>query len=271
MFGKGGPDADVLPDTAAGLPPLNTTLAAEVISRTQIRKLLSQPEQRAIELTLVQLAQLAVDVPEIVGIDLHPLRVDGARIRIAPAQGPAADRLAIRPYPRELEEHFDFDGRDVLLRPLRPEDAPAHLEFLSHISEDDRHARFFRAVKELPASDLAYLTQIDYERAMAFIAVGEDDTGRRVTLGVVRAQADPDNEYAEFAVLVRSDLKGHGLGSRLMEKIIAYCRQRGTRVLIGDVLATNGRMLQLAAAHGFSHEPIREGLVRVSLQLQNVT
>ncbi len=130
----------------------------------------------------MQVAQLAVDIPEIVELDINPLLADhegvialDARIRVEPARKTGADRLAIRPYPRELEEHFQFDGREILLRPLRPEDAPAHREFVRHISEADMHARFFRAVKELPDSDLAYLTQIDYERAMAFIAVGEDD------------------------------------------------------------------------------------------------
>jgi acetyltransferase len=280
LFGRGGVQVEVLPDKAIGLPPLNTVLAAELISRTRVRKLLAgfrhfpPANLRVLEHTLVQVSQLAVDIPEIVELDINPLLADhegvvalDARIRIAAAPKRAGDRLAIRPYPRELEERFEFDGREILLRPLRPEDEPAHREFLRHISEGDMHARFFRAVKELPASDLAYLTQIDYERAMAFIAVGQDDSGRRATLGVVRAQADPDNEYAEFAVLVRSDLKGHGLGSRLMEKIIAYCRDRGIRVLIGDVLASNSRMLQLASAHGFAHEEAREGLVHVSLRL----
>ena len=130
-------------------------------------------------------------------------------------------------------------------------------------------ARFFRVVKELPPTELAYLTQLDYERAMAFIAVGPNEHGDAETLAVVRAQADPDNESAEFAVLVRSDIKGHGLGSRLLEKIIRYCRGRGTRQIAGDVLATNVRMLQLAATHGFHAQSSRDGVVRVTLDLRN--
>ncbi len=281
LFGKGGVQVEVAPDKAIGFPPLNTALAAELVSRTQVRRLLAgfrgvpAANMLALEHALVQLSQLAVDIAQIVELDINPLLADDqgvialdARIRVAPASGAAADRLAIRPYPKELEERVEFGDRSVLLRPIRPEDAPQHREFLTHISEEDMHARFFRAVKELPAADLAYLTQIDYERAMAFIAVGTDANGRAETLGVVRAQADPDNVSAEFAVLVRSDLKGLGLGSQLMEKIIRYCRQRGTRWLTGDVLATNVRMLQLASAHGFHSEVAREGTVRVTLELR---
>jgi acyl-CoA synthetase (NDP forming)/GNAT superfamily N-acetyltransferase len=280
VFGKGEVEGEVAPDRAIGFPPLNTVLAAELISRTRVRRLLrgsgnvSPTGLRALEHTLVQLSQLAVDIAEIAELDINPLLADeqgvialDARIRVARASARAADRLAIRPYPKELEETVAFDGRQVLLRPLRPEDAPQHREFLTHISEEDMHSRFFRAVKELPAADLAYLTQIDYERAMAFIAVATGDSGRPETLGVVRAQADADNESAEFAVLVRSDLKGQGLGSVLMEKIIRYCRQRGIHWLKGDVLATNSRMLQLASVHGFRSETVREGAVRVALDL----
>jgi acetyltransferase len=280
LFGKGGVEMEVEPDKAIGLPPLNTVLAAELISRTRVRRILNgfrdvpPANLHALEHTLVHLSQLAVDIAEIAELEINPLLVDDrgvialdARIRVAASVSAAADRLAIRPYPKELEETVTFDGRAVLLRPLRPEDAPQHREFINHISEEDMHSRFFHVVKEVPAAELAYFTQIDYERAMAFIAVGTGDSGRPETLGVVRAQADSDNDSAEFAVIVRSDLKGHGLGSVLMEKMIRYCRQRGIHWLKGDVLATNTRMLQLAAVHGFQSETVREGAVRLALDL----
>jgi len=280
LFGKGGVNVEAAPDTAVGFPPLNNVLAAELIARTRVSRQLagfrSVPpvDRQALERTLVQLSQLVVDCASIVEVEINPLLADeqgvialGARVRVAPARGASADRLAIRPYPKELEERYTFEGRTVLLRPLRPEDAPQHREFISQISAEDMHSRFFRVVKELPDADLAHLTQLDYERAMAFIAVSDGPDGVPETLGVVRAQADPDNDTAEFAVLVRSDLKGHGLGRRLMDKIIRYCRDRGTRRLAGDVLATNTRMLQLAAASGFHTEPAREGAVRIVMNL----
>ena len=282
LFGRGGIGVEVLPDKAIGFPPLNSVLAAELISRTRVRRLLEgfsnvpPIDMRALEQVLVQVSQLAVDFAEIVELDINPLLADrhgvlalDVRIRVAPATAAAAERLAIRPYPKELEETVSFDGRTILIRPLRPEDAPQHREFVARISEEDMQARFFRVVKELPPTELAYLTQLDYERAMAFIAVGPNEHGDAETLAVVRAQADPDNESAEFAVLVRSDIKGLGLGSRLLEKIIRYCRGRGTRQIAGDVLATNVRMLQLAATHGFHAQSSRDGVVRVTLDLRN--
>ncbi len=129
--------------------------------------------------------------------------------------------------------------------------------------------RFFHAVRELPHSQLARFTQIDYDREMAFIAVGTNESGLSEMLGVARAFADPDNARAEFAVLVRSDLKGAGLGRALLEKIIRYCRSRGTRELFGEVLAENRRMLELAAALGFHVDASDNGSLRVSLRLAN--
>jgi len=279
LFGQGGIEVEVADDKAIALPPLNTALAAELISRTRIRRLLAayrnRPpvNMRALELALVQLAQLAVDHAEIAELDINPLLADDrgvialdARIRVADVSVPAADRLAIRPYPAELEETVEFAGRPVLLRPIRPEDLPQHREFLSRVTPEDMRTRFFGLVRRLPDVELAYLTQIDYERAMAFIAEARTN-GTRETLGVARAHADPDNVTAEFAILVRSDLKGRGLGSILLAKLIRYCRERGIHWITGEVLADNVRMLDLARAHGFKVEPSREGAVRVSLAL----
>jgi acetyltransferase len=190
-----------------------------------------------------------------------------ARIRVAPATGPAADRLAIRPYPAELEETVEFDGHALLLRPIRPEDFPQHREFLTHISAEDMYSRFFGTARTLPDTQLASLTQIDYERAMAFIAEVRTAGGARQTLGVARAHADSDNVSAEFAILVRSDMKGRGLGSLLLGKLIRYCKARGIRQIVGDVLAQNVRMLELAAASGFKSEYVREGIARVWLDV----
>jgi acetyltransferase len=280
LFGQGGIEVEVADDKAIALPPLNSTLAAELISRTRISRFLAayrnrpSVDLRALELALVQLAQLAVDIAELVELDINPLLADDrgvialdARIRVAPATAPAANRLAIRPYPAELEETVPFDGGTVLLRPIRPEDFPQHREFLVHVTPEDMRSRFFRTVQTLPDTDLAYLTQIDYERAMAFVAEAPRTGGGRETLGVARAHADPDNVSAEFAILVRSDLKSRGLGSLLLDKLIRYCRARGIRRITGEVLAENVRMLELAAAHGFTAKPAREGTVDVTLEL----
>jgi acetyltransferase len=121
-------------------------------------------------------------------------------------------------------------------------------------------------IRVMPHSELARYTQIDYEREMAFIAYTPDE---RETLGVVRAITDPDNARAEFAVIVRSDVKGRGLGRALLEKMIRYCRARGTRELVGQVLAENRRMLSLARDLGFqAHYDAEARVIEVRLALQ---
>jgi acetyltransferase len=283
LFGQGGTAVEVIADKAVALAPLNRPLARDLVSRTRAQKLLAGYRHRhaanadAIDLTLVKISQLAVDFPQVVELDINPLLADeegvialDARIRVQPPLAGGSQRLAIRPYPQELEEWVEVSGRSLLLRPIRPEDFEKHRAFLAKVSEEDLRTRFFRYVRELRIDELASLTQIDYERAMAFVAIANDAEGRSETLGVVRAYADPDNIEAEFAILVRSDWGGHGLGTVLLEKLIRYCRARGIQRLIGEVLAENTRMLHLARDCGFEIDRAREGVVRVSLDLHSL-
>jgi acetyltransferase len=264
LFGQGGVAVEVIGDRAVALPPLNLALAKDLVSRTRIARLLGgyrdQPpaDAGAIHRTLTQVSQLVIDLPEIVELDINPLLVDergvialDARIRVARTERSGVERLAIRPYPRELEERVELHGREILLRPIRPEDEPQHARFLAGIEPEDLQLRFFRFVRAFSHPDLARFTQIDYDREMAFIAVSSAEGPAEKTLGVVRAVADPDRASAEFAVLVGSGMKGKGLGSLLMKKIIRYCRERGIGELVGDMLATNRRMLALARGLGF--------------------
>jgi acetyltransferase len=266
LFGQGGVAVEVVADHAVALPPLNVVLARDMIARTRVAKLLAGYRHRApanmdaIVHTLMQVSDMVADLPELVELDINPLLADAdgvivldARVKVAPAgkAASALDRLAIRPYPPELEETIVWDGAPLLLRPIRPEDGPAHLAFFDSLTPDDVRYRMFVRVRELQPSQLARFTQIDYDREMAFIATRPDAHGVQQTLGVVRVVADPDNQQAEFAVTVRSDLKGHGLGRILMEKIIAYCRQRGTREIVGEALPQNTRVIGLVRKLGF--------------------
>ena len=281
LFGQGGVAVEIVADRAVALPPLNLTLAADLVSRTRVARLLAGYRDRppanleSLHLTLVQVAQLMVDVAAVVEIDINPLLVDehgvialDARIRVVNTTSSGPARLAIRPYPSELEEQVTLMGRDVMLRPIRPEDEPQHAQFLQQVDADDLRLRFFHAVRIVSHSQLARFTQIDYDREMAFIASVDDDTAAAQTWGVVRAIADPDNANAEFAILVRSDIKGQGIGSLLMKKIIHYCAARGTGVLTGAVLRGNERMLALARELGFSvtHDD-DAGVLQLSLRL----
>ena len=156
----------------------------------------------------------------------------------------------------------------MILRPIRPEDTPQHRKVQAQIAPRDLYTRFFAVVRELPPADLAHFTQIDYDREMAFIAVARDASGGEEILGVARAHADPDNVTAEFAVLVRSDLKGQGLGRLLMQKLLRYCRERGTQQLWGSVLTENEPMLHLARSFGFRVRGSEGNIEEIALDLQ---
>lgn len=288
LFGQGGTAVEVIKDRAVALPPLNMALARDLISRTKVSKLLEGYRDEpaadidAICLALNQVAQLIIDIPEIEELDINPLFADNhgvlaldARIKLTNKQFDGDSRLAIRPYPKQLESKFtmvggaEFEGRSVTIRPIRPEDEPNHHIFVSKLTPEDIRFRFFGLVSELPHSQMARLTQIDYDREMAFIATSINADHEEETLGVVRVFTDPDNEKAEFSIVVRSDLKGTGLGHELLRKMIAYCRSRGTQTMVGQVLSENRRMLHFVELQGFKVTGhVESNIVEVQLQLQ---
>ena len=280
MFGAGGVAVEGMKDTRQALPPLDLKLAHELMRGTRIHRLLQgyrdRPPARLDEvaLALVRLGSLVIAHPEIRELDINPLLADengvialDARVRVQPAEAGEA-RLAIRPYPRELEETVAWCDKLLLLRPIRPDDEARHLAFLQKLDPEDIRMRIFAVRRSIERTELARLTQIDYEREMAFIAVAPGADGAPETLGAVRAVTDPDNTRAEFGIIVRSDLKRLGLGHLMLDKMIRYCRGRGTRELTGDVLAGNADMLQLARTLGFETTPAPDGdLVRLRLPL----
>ena len=264
LFGQGGTAVEVVADSALALPPLNRPLAQALVERTRVAKLLKgfrdtpAVDMDALLGTLTAVSQLLAEVAEVAELDINPLLADDsgvvaldARVRVSAAAPGGAANFAIRPYPRELEETLDWQGRRLTLRPIRPEDETMHRAFLERLDPEDVRMRVFYSRRQIARSELARLTQIDYEREMAFIATTPANDGGEETLGVVRAIADPDNQQAEFGIVVRSDLKGGGLGERLMQKMIGYLRARGTQRLTAVVLNENARMLDLARDLGF--------------------
>ncbi|QQS14394.1 MAG: GNAT family N-acetyltransferase [Rhodospirillales bacterium] len=282
VFGRGGLVGRRLDDRALALPPLNMHLAREAMARTRVWRLLQGDSERApvaldaLALTLIKVAQIAVELPDVATLRIDPLRVDGAgviameaRVWLTPAPR-AAPRLAIRPYPKELERRETLrDGTSFALRPLRPEDEPEVIRMIGRMDREDVRLRFFAPMARLSHDMAARLTQLDYDRQMALVAIGVEPDGASHGWGVVRLAADPDNESAEFAVTVRTDLKGRGLGTLLMERIIAYARASGLKTLTGMVLAENEPMLTLCRRLGFRAARDREdpGVVRVELPL----
>jgi len=183
--------------------------------------------------------------------DEHGVLALDARLRVARARGPAAERLAIRPYPRELEESVEVEGRRLLLRPVRPEDEPALRRAFAKLSPQAVRMRFFAPLRELSHALGARLTQLDYDREMALVLADPGTAGPADIYGVVRISADPDNERAEFAVIVRDDMTGKGIGRLLMRRIIDYAAGRGIGEIFGDVLAENAPMLDMCRRLGF--------------------
>jgi acetyltransferase len=267
LFGQGGIAVEEIGDTAMALPPLNPLLARSLIERTRIYRLLrgyrEQPpaDLAAVELTLMQVAQLATDFAEIIELDINPLLADArgvlaldARIRIDRAEGPAQARLAIRPYPKELEGPvFLRDGSEVFVRPIRPEDAPALQDMVSRASPEDLRLRFFQPIRRLPEQLAARLTQIDYDRETAFISFDPEEPG--AITAVARLMADPDVHTAEYAIIVRTDWKRRGLGYALMNRLLNYAADRGIATIFGEVLRENENMLNMARDLGFSARP----------------
>jgi acetyltransferase len=283
LFGHGGVEVEVVRDRSMALPPLNMKLARELVEGTRIHKLLQGyrdvPAVNLEELymTLVRLSQLVVQLGEVVELDMNPLLADpngvialDARIKVTPKVLSDEQRLAIHPYPRHLKEKVVMDdGTTYLLRPIKPEDEPAHYEFMSRLTPEDIHFRFFGSVRELPHSEMARQTQLDYDRDMAFLAILMNGDEEVEFHGIVQVVIDPNNEKAEYAIMVRSDIKGRGLGRVLMEKMIEFCRHKGTETFIGQVLPNNRRMLTLCESLGFSRKFIaEEDVFEVTLPLQ---
>lgn len=245
------------------LPPLNRRLALDLVARGGFARDAASAEREALEsalaTALVRLSQLLTDIDEVTAVELDPVHVEtsgvvarGRRIRVARRERRVGfRRFAIRPYPKELEQHIDWKGHRLLIRPIRPEDETTLADLIASLDPEDSRMRFFGTMRKLPRSQLARFTQIDYDREIALVAIERDANGVERSLGEARMVADPDNSVAEFAILVASDVKGGGLGRRLMESLVDCARKRGIGLLRGETLNENTRMQDLARKLGF--------------------
>lgn len=266
LFGCGGTAVEAIDDKALALPPLDMNMARDLMRRTRIFKLLEgyrdvcAADLDGVASCLIRMAQMAADLPEIRDMDLNPLLADAegvivldARVAVTPLdreadKGTAHPRLAIQPYPKEWERHVLAGTRQVFLRPIRPEDEDAIGALVGKVTDEDLRLRFFSPIKTLSHPFIARLTQLDYARSMAFVALDEADNEM---LGVVHLHADSNLEAGEYSVLVRSDLKGQGLGWLLMQTMLEYARAKGLRRVEGQVLRKNTTMLRMCAELGF--------------------
>ncbi|XAW88254.1 bifunctional acetate--CoA ligase family protein/GNAT family N-acetyltransferase [Vibrio sp. CDRSL-10 TSBA] len=284
LLGQGGSEWNEAIDAAAALPPLNMILARYLIVRAirggkiRLQKLPVPIDVDGLSEFLVRISQMVVECPQVHELDIHPVLVNGSQFTILDADltlkrfnGDAQGRLAIRPYPSEMAEEVTAkDGDVVTIRPILPEDEPDHAAFIKKVSKEDLYKRFFSDVGEFNHEALANLTQIDYDREMAFVAVTHQGDKPEI-IGVSRALINPENTDAEFAILIRSDLKGKGLGKILMGKIIDYCRSKGTLQMSGMTMPTNRGMLGLAKGLGFAVDVhFEDGTADMVLKLETM-
>jgi acetyltransferase len=265
LFGAGGTAVEVIQDTAIALPPLDLKLARNLIAQTRVARLLSGYRDRpaadldAVAMTLVRVSQLITDIPVIEELDINPVLAEehgvialDARIKVdwSHAQVPAPNPyFAIRPYPKGWERKVVLpSGREILIRPVQPTDESLYIDFFRSIEPSDLRLRFFSTKTEFTPQFVARFVQIDYSRAMAFVAI---DPATGEMLGGSRLVADPDYVKGEYAVMVRSNLKGQGLGWALMRQLIDYAKAEGIQEIQGDVLRENTQMLSMCRELGF--------------------
>ncbi|MEQ9002078.1 MAG: acetate--CoA ligase family protein [Pseudomonadales bacterium] len=259
LFGEGGTAVEVIRDRSLELPPLNHRLARDMIARTNIhRRLLAYRGRPAADIDgvaniLVQVAQLVIDLPEVVSLDINPLLTDAAgavaldaRIRLRRAAPDAADRLAICPYPGELVQPLTLpDGGVRLLRPVLPGDAPG----IRAVLAGRVNARILAA----------RLTQIDFDREMVLVATEPGPAGIAPVYGVARLLADPENHAAEVSLLLLEGDPDKTLNASLLEAMVRYARTRGLAELWSQVAGSDGAVRDLCAGAGFSEQPVSGG------------
>lgn len=282
LFGAGGVAVEIMEDTAIALPPLDDVLAGDLIDQTRIGRLLAgfrdrKPADRAaISRALNGVSQMIVDFPCIVGMDINPLLADSdgvialdARIEIEPKDvelvGPNPD-LAIWPYPAGWAKEISPDGKIYHLRPIKPADVALYPDFLAKMSPDDLRLRFLSPRRSFPDRALLRLTQLDYDREMAFVALDGATGG---LAGIARLSADPDHETAEYGLLVRTDLQAHGIGWALLQQLIDYAAADGLKRIEGVILSENTKMLTMCREFGFAvtHHPSEPGISIATLEL----
>jgi acetyltransferase len=283
LFGTAGATALVLKDFSIALPPLNQTLARRLMEETKVYNAMAGNKSREpinllrLEQIVVSFANLITDFPEIDEVDINPLAmVRGnpmaldARIIIDPGRleyYQPYPHLVIAPYPTKYITPYALsNGRQVLLRPIRPEDEPLEREMLASLSPETVRGRFFQSIKNLSHAELTRFCNIDYEREMAFVVELHED-GVRKMVGVGRIIIESDFRAGEFAVLVQDGYQNKGLGRKLLDMVIGIAQEKHLEMLYGIVLSDNYRMLDICRQSGFSVERLGEGLTRVELIL----
>jgi acetyltransferase len=283
-LGPGGLGIEPGYERAVALPPLNGFLIADMLASTltaaRLGEFRNMPpvNMEALESVLLRVSEMVCELPWIREMEINPLIVDeygavalDARIVIenTPLTAARYDHMAIHPYPSHLTTQFQApDGTTVRLRPIKPEDAEMEQEFVKGLSAEAKYYRFMNTLRELSQAQLIRLTQIDYDREMAFVALAEQEDGEK-EIGVARYATNPDGESCEFAIVVADAWQGKGVARRLMGELIETARSSGLKYMNGDFLAENSRMIKFVGNLGFiiTQHPDDPGLKRGVLSL----
>ena len=282
LFGLGGTFTEVIQDRAIGLPPLNRLLAGRIMEETKAFRLLQgfrdYPPANMVRLEeiLIRVSQFVTDFPEIEQLDINPIFVHGedvvavdARIILKSSERPSPLHLVISSYPVEQEYRTTVqDIGEILVRPVKPEDAPLFVTLFDRLSRQSIYNRFFGHLKRLPASMLARFTQIDYDREIALVGILEEGTDEKL-MGVSRIIPEHGGMSAEFAVMVADEWHGKGIGATLLKQCLLIAKKRNMPQVWGIVLAENRQMLALGRKLGFKIERRESGgefLLSINLQ-----
>ena len=266
-FGAGGTAVEVLKDRAVALPPLNEFIARDLIQQTRVAKLLgafrSMPpvDVQAIENVLLRMSAMACELPYIQELDVNPFIADeegavavDARVVVDyyTLTSDPYGHMAVYPYPSHLSSRYQLsDGRDMVIRPIRPEDAEIESTFVRNLSPESKYFRFMQSLQELTEEMLVRFTQIDYDREMAFIATTEFN-GNEAEIAVGRYVTNPDGNSCEFAIVVGDEWRRMGIGTRIMMALMQVAKSRGLKTMEGEILTENTKMISLARKLGFT-------------------
>ncbi|MBU4566544.1 MAG: GNAT family N-acetyltransferase [Desulfarculus sp.] len=280
VFGEGGERSEALREKSWGLPPLNRAQAHAMMGRTQVYAAVTGAQgpgrvwPSMLEEVLINLSRMAQDLPQIKNLDVNPVLLADkvawladARIELAPAQRPVATHLIVRPYPEDHEVRARCqDGSELLLRPVRPEDADLVQDFFARLSPESIYQRFFREMPELSPQLLVRLTQIDYDREIALAAMSVQGLSEKI-LGLCSLSLRPSSEWSEFAVLVADGWQRRGIGKLLLTHMAKIARSQGQLKIMGVVLRQNRAMQELGRSVGFKVDRPQDGLVELRWEL----
>ncbi len=285
LFGMGGIGVEHFKDYSVGLPPLNTTLIRRMMEETKVYQLLKGYRKappanlKLLEETVLLFSQLLIDFPQIRQIDINPLLIDEKEVCVLDARVvidkervfqklEPHQHMVISPYPRKYETLWTLkNGKQVLLRPIKPEDEPLWLEMFQNFSEESIRYRFFQILKDTPHEVRVRYCNIDYDREIAIVAELTEE-GHRKILGVSRLSIETDGKSGEMAFIIGDKWQGLGLGTKMVDYVLEIAKDMGVENIYAIMLPDNYRALTLTKKMGFQLEYLKDGSVKGTLSLK---